>query len=46
MPDYADYILNHFDKKDAICYKLYRYHTSRINGQKSIKDLCRLGRSL
>ena len=48
--DYADQILDHFDKdRTLISNRLYRHHTDKIeyNGtQFYIKDLSRVGRNL
>lgn len=43
--EYADAILNEFDKKKYIAYRLYRQHLTKHNGI-SIKDLELIGRDL
>lgn len=46
MPDYANFLLGHLQNQKTITHRLYRYHTSRIESDKIIKDLERLGRPL
>lgn len=45
LKDYADWILNDFDKQALISFRLYRDHTRYRNGV-YMKDLSRLGRDL
>jgi CTD small phosphatase-like protein 2 len=45
LKDYADWILNDFDKAGYITSRLYRDHTRFRNGI-YVKDLSRLGRNL
>jgi|LauGreDrversion4_2_1035121.scaffolds.fasta_scaffold557712_1 CTD small phosphatase-like protein 2 len=45
LKDYADWILNDFDKQGLISYRLYRHHT-RFRSGVYVKDLSKLGRSL
>lgn len=45
MPDYANWVLDNFDKKKLIDHRLFRYHAVRI-GNLFIKDLSRIGRDL
>ena len=42
---YADIVINGLDCKDLIDFRLYRHHTTPINGI-NVKDLSRLGRDL
>ena len=43
--NYADIVINGLDCKDLIDYRLYREHTTLINGV-NIKDLSKLGRDM
>jgi len=45
LKDYADWILNDFDRQGLISYRLYRHHT-RFRSGVYVKDLSKLGRSL
>ena len=45
LKDYADWILNEFDRMGLITHRLYRDHTRFKNGV-YVKDLSRLGRIL
>ena len=45
LKDYADWILNDFDRAGFISARLYRDHTRFRNGI-YVKDLARLGRNL
>ena len=45
LKDYADWILNDFDRQAYISHRLYRDHTKYRNGV-YMKDLSRLGRDL
>ena len=43
--NYADIVIDGLDCKDLIDYRLYREHTTLINGI-NVKDLSRLGRDM
>jgi len=45
LKDYADWILNDFDRQGYITHRLYRDHTKYRNGV-YVKDLYKLGRDL
>jgi len=45
LKDYADWILNDFDKAGYVTHRLYRDHTKYRNGVYT-KDLSKLGRDL
>jgi CTD small phosphatase-like protein 2 len=45
LKDYADWIINHFDKHGYISHRLYRDNTKYRNGVYT-KDLSKLGRDL
>lgn len=45
LKDYADWILNDFDRQGYISHRLYRDHTKYRNGV-YVKDLSKLGRDL
>ena len=45
LKDYADWILNDFDRQAFISHRLYRDHTKYRNGV-YMKDLSRLGRDM
>lgn len=45
LKDYADWIINDFDKRGYITHRLYRDSTKYRNGV-YIKDLSKLGRNL
>lgn len=45
LKDYADWILNDFDRHGLISYRLYRHHT-RFRSGVYVKDLSKLGRNL
>lgn len=45
LKDYADWILNDFDRSGYIIHRLYRDHTKYRNGV-YVKDLSKLGRDL
>ena len=43
--NYADIVIDGLDCKDLIDYRLYREHTTLINGV-NVKDLSKLGRDI
>ena len=45
LKDYADWIINDFDRSNYINHRLYRDHTRYRNGV-YVKDLSKLGRDL
>lgn len=45
LKDYADWILNDFDRSGYISHRLYRDHTKYRNGV-YVKDISKLGRDL